>query len=180
MLVAAADEPSKQLNLIDAIQRLGVFYHFENQIDAALQLIYDTYHACDDKDNDDLYTVALWFRLLRQQGHYVSCDLKQFTIFINAHRSWGYVVVLILLFFFEQKGGHVASAIECYKKQYDASKQQAHEEFQKQVADAWKVINGECLRPTDVPIALLTRVINLARVIDVIYKGDDGYTHIGT
>ncbi|KAA8526909.1 hypothetical protein F0562_008862 [Nyssa sinensis] len=74
MLVAAADEPSKQLNLIDAIQRLGVFYHFENEIDAALQLIYDTYHAHTNQDNDDLHTVALWFRLLRQQGHHVSCD----------------------------------------------------------------------------------------------------------
>ncbi|KAA8526911.1 hypothetical protein F0562_008860 [Nyssa sinensis] len=75
MLVAAADEPSKQLNLIDAIQRLGVSYHFENDIDAALQLIYDTCHAHDNQDNDDLHIVALWFRLLRQHGHYVSCDV---------------------------------------------------------------------------------------------------------
>ncbi|KAA8526918.1 hypothetical protein F0562_008853 [Nyssa sinensis] len=81
---------------------------------------------------------------------------------------------------FEQKRGHVASAIECYMKQYDVSEQQAHDEFQKQVADAWKDINGDCLRPTNMPIRLLTRVINLARVIDVIYKGEDGYTHVGT
>ncbi|KAA8526917.1 hypothetical protein F0562_008854 [Nyssa sinensis] len=484
MLVASADDPSKQLNLIDAIQRLGVFYHFENEIDAALQLIYDTYHAHTNQDNDDLHTVALWFRLLRQQGHYVSCDvfnkfkdsegkfkeslinnargmlnlyeathlrmhgediLDEALVFTTAHleslvshnphlsnalarevmhslkqpirkglprlearhyisiyqeddshdgtllnfakldfnvlqkvhqkelsdiaRWWkdldfvtklpfardrvvecyfwilgvyfepqyflarktltkviamtsiiddiydvygtpeelvlftdaierwdisamdqlpeymrvcyqalinvyseienilakegnsyrvhyakitmkqlvrayfveakwfqegktptmeeymcnalltsGYYMLTSTSFVglgeivtkeafdwvlrdpkivrasaiigrlmddmvsheFEQKRGHVASAIECYMKQYDFSEQQAHDEFQKQVVDAWKDINGECLRPTEVPIPLLTRVINLARVIDVIYKGEDGYTHVGT
>ncbi|CAL5376533.1 unnamed protein product [Camellia sinensis] len=76
MLVAANDQPSQKLNFIDAIQRLGVCYHFESEIEAALQHIYETdYDHHDDKGNDDLYTVALSFWLLRQQGYPISCDV---------------------------------------------------------------------------------------------------------
>ncbi|RVW14958.1 (-)-germacrene D synthase [Vitis vinifera] len=68
---------------------------------------------------------------------------------------------------FEQKRGHVASAVECYMKQHGASEQETHNEFNKQVRDAWKDINEECLIPTAVPMPILMRVLNLARVIDV-------------
>ncbi|XP_034678278.1 LOW QUALITY PROTEIN: (-)-germacrene D synthase-like [Vitis riparia] len=81
---------------------------------------------------------------------------------------------------FEQKRGHVASAVECYMKQHGASEQETHNEFNKQVRDAWKDINEECLIPTALPMPILMRVLNLARVIDVIYKNEDGYTHSGT
>ncbi|CBI31301.3 hypothetical protein VitviT2T_029118 [Vitis vinifera] len=73
-LIAAASNPSKQLKFIDAIQRLGVAYHFENEIEQALQSTYDNYHGIADI-NDDLYDVALRFRLLRQQGFNISCDI---------------------------------------------------------------------------------------------------------
>ncbi|CAL5404078.1 unnamed protein product [Camellia sinensis] len=76
MLVAANDQPSQKLNFTDAIQRLGVSYHFESEMETALQHIYETdYDHHDDKANDDLYTVALMFRLLRQQGYPISCDV---------------------------------------------------------------------------------------------------------
>ncbi|RVW14966.1 (-)-germacrene D synthase [Vitis vinifera] len=68
---------------------------------------------------------------------------------------------------FEQRRGHVASAVECYMKQHGASEQETHNEFNKQVRDAWKDINEECLIPTAVPMPILMRVLNLARVIDV-------------
>ena len=61
-------------------------------------------------------------------------------------------------------------------KQHGASEQETHKEFNKQVRDAWKDINEECLMPTAVPMT----VLNLARVIDVIYKNEDGYTHSET
>ncbi|XP_034677074.1 valencene synthase-like [Vitis riparia] len=80
---------------------------------------------------------------------------------------------------FEQKRGHVASGIECYMKQYGASEEEVYDEFQKQVVDAWRDINEEFLRPTVVPMPLLMRVLNLSRVMDVIYTGEDGYTHVG-
>ncbi|KAF5948758.1 hypothetical protein HYC85_014715 [Camellia sinensis] len=76
MLVAANDHPSQKLNFINAIQRLGVSYHFESEIETALQHIYETdYDHHDDKAKDDLYTIALLFRLLRQQGYPISCDV---------------------------------------------------------------------------------------------------------
>ncbi|KAL3508572.1 hypothetical protein ACH5RR_027973 [Cinchona calisaya] len=75
MLIATPDKSKRKLDLIDTIQRLGVSYHFENEIEASLQFMYSTYHELCDEDGNDLYTVALRFRLLRQQGHYVSCDV---------------------------------------------------------------------------------------------------------
>ncbi|RVW37312.1 (-)-germacrene D synthase [Vitis vinifera] len=81
---------------------------------------------------------------------------------------------------FEQKRGHVASAVECYMKQHGASEQETRDEFKKQVRDAWKDINQECLMPTAVPMTVLMRILNLARVMDVVYKHEDGYTHSGT
>ena len=64
-------------------------------------------------------------------------------------------------------------------KQYDVSKQEVHDEFRKQIVNAWKDINKECLRPSEVPVPLLTRVVNLLRVMDLLYKDEDAYTHLG-
>ena len=80
---------------------------------------------------------------------------------------------------FEQERGHVASGIECYMKQYGVSKQEVHDEFQKQIMNAWKDINKECLRPIEELVPLLTCVVNLARVMDLLYKDEDAYTHLG-
>ncbi|KAK0601352.1 hypothetical protein LWI29_023441 [Acer saccharum] len=80
---------------------------------------------------------------------------------------------------FEQKRGHVASSVECFMNQHGATEEETCNEFRKQVRSAWKDINEECLLPTVVPMPLLTRVLNLARVIDVVYKDEDGYTHAG-
>ncbi|KAL2529716.1 Tricyclene synthase [Forsythia ovata] len=67
LLAATPDYSLHKLDLIDAIQRLGVGYHFETEIENSLKYIYDTYH-----ESNDLRTCALRFRLLRQQGYYVS------------------------------------------------------------------------------------------------------------
>lgn len=68
----------KLLDLIDTIQRLGFSYHFQTEIESSLLNIYNngvSYDEPNDEDDDinDLYTVSLRFRLLRQHGHYVSC-----------------------------------------------------------------------------------------------------------
>ncbi|XP_061983744.1 (-)-germacrene D synthase-like [Populus nigra] len=80
---------------------------------------------------------------------------------------------------FEQERGHVASAIECYMNQHEVAEEQAYDELHRHVVEAWKDINEELLIiPKDhVPIPLLTRVLNLARVMDVMYKDGDGYTN---
>ncbi|KAH1221404.1 (-)-germacrene D synthase [Glycine max] len=75
MIVSPIDNNfSFKLNFIDSIQRLGVSYHFEHEIDRALHQIYDI----STKDNNiishdnDLHHVALLFRLLRQHGYRIS------------------------------------------------------------------------------------------------------------
>ncbi|KAH0458423.1 hypothetical protein IEQ34_013738 [Dendrobium chrysotoxum] len=69
MLIDTTD-PLHSLELIDRIQCLGVAYHFEKEIEEKLLKIYET-----SAGYDDLYKVALHFRLLRQQRYHISCDV---------------------------------------------------------------------------------------------------------
>ena len=80
---------------------------------------------------------------------------------------------------FEQERERSPSAVKCYMKQHSVSEQVIHDEFNMQVVNAWKDINEECIRPTVVPMPLLMRCLNLTRVVDVIYKEGNNYTHIG-
>ncbi|NP_001234766.1 sesquiterpene synthase 12 [Solanum lycopersicum] len=78
MLVEAPEGSEQKLVLIDAMQRLGVAYHFDNEIETSIQNIFDASSKQNDNDNN-LYVVSLRFRLVRQQGHYMSSDVfKQF------------------------------------------------------------------------------------------------------
>ncbi|KAL2245369.1 UNVERIFIED_CONTAM: Germacrene-D synthase [Sesamum indicum] len=70
------------LELIDAIQRLGVGYHFEEEIDKSLQYIHDSYFKYSSEDND-IRTVALCFRLLRQQCYPASYDSEGIQLIID-------------------------------------------------------------------------------------------------
>ncbi|XP_027124371.1 valencene synthase-like [Coffea arabica] len=82
---------------------------------------------------------------------------------------------------FEQERAHIASAVECYIKQHRVSEQQACDELRRQVEDAWLLMNQNLLKPTEFlpPKAVLLRVLNLARVMEVAYKHKDEYTHVG-
>ncbi|KAK1257170.1 hypothetical protein QJS04_geneDACA024802 [Acorus gramineus] len=77
-VMRCADEPLQKMNLVDAIQRLGLGYDFEEEIDKALKQIND--NACI---YDDLHAFALRFRLLRQWGYKTPSD--GFNKFTNVH-----------------------------------------------------------------------------------------------
>ncbi|RVW43042.1 Alpha-humulene synthase [Vitis vinifera] len=64
-------------------------------------------------------------------------------------------------------------------KQYGVSKQEAYDELNKQVVKAWKDINQECLKPTPVLMPIITRVLNIARMMNILYKDGDEFTHVG-
>ncbi|CAL8151436.1 unnamed protein product [Prunus armeniaca] len=71
ILMAPVKKPSQKLDLIQDIQRLGVSHHFENEIEELLQQIHNSSHDStepgDQETDNELYTAALRFRLLRQQ-----------------------------------------------------------------------------------------------------------------
>lgn len=66
-----ASDPLVEMNLIDSIQRLGVAYHFETEIEEKLKRWYNAW-VDGLNDGEDLHAVALQFRLLRQHGYNVS------------------------------------------------------------------------------------------------------------
>ncbi|PHT99597.1 5-epiaristolochene synthase [Capsicum chinense] len=84
MLLATGMKLVETLNLIDVIERLGIAYHFEKEIDEILDWIYNENSNFEgDVYNDDLCTCALQFRLLRQHGYKIS--LKIFSKFLEGN-----------------------------------------------------------------------------------------------
>nr|Q49SP7.1 RecName: Full=Gamma-curcumene synthase; AltName: Full=PatTpsA [Pogostemon cablin]AAS86319.1 gamma-curcumene synthase [Pogostemon cablin] len=75
MLMAA--KSAKVMILIDTLERLGLGYHFEKEIEEKLEAIYKK----EDGDDYDLFTTALRFRLLRQHQRRVPCSV--FDKFMN-------------------------------------------------------------------------------------------------
>ncbi|XP_028103420.1 beta-bisabolene synthase-like [Camellia sinensis] len=72
-LINGVMDPLAKLELIDAVQRLGLKYHFEGEIKQSLD---DLIHLHNDAwCSDDLHATALRFRLLRQHG----CDVPKGT-----------------------------------------------------------------------------------------------------
>lgn len=81
MLLAAAHQPDQQLKLIDDLQRLGVAYHFEAEINLALGNINGIFSELFGTESEyDLRMVALCFRLLRQQGYDVSSGKLRYIV----------------------------------------------------------------------------------------------------
>nr|QIQ55995.1 putative terpene synthase 4 [Eremophila drummondii] len=73
-LKETSNDYMRQLRTVDAIQRLGIEYHFEEEVDQTLESIFAKYHdLC--KENHDIHSTSLSFRLLRQHGYRVSCEI---------------------------------------------------------------------------------------------------------
>lgn len=71
---ASSATTTDTLKLIDTLQRLGIGYHFEEDINALLERFSDGPNLLDE---EDLFTTALCFRLLRYNGHQMSPDIFQ-------------------------------------------------------------------------------------------------------
>nr|GMD18121.1 (-)-alpha-terpineol synthase-like [Ipomoea batatas] len=72
---------SDQLELIDVVQRLGLSYHFNREIQKILASLHTMMNNKVEQKTEDLCKTALQFRLLRQEGYQVSQDI--FKSFIN-------------------------------------------------------------------------------------------------
>jgi len=63
-------------------------------------------------------------------------------------------------------------------RDYGISTKDAMAKFQGMAEAAWKDINEGFLRPTPVSTEILSRILNLARIVEVTYIHNlDGYTH---
>ncbi|KAK4366671.1 hypothetical protein RND71_014551 [Anisodus tanguticus] len=63
-------------------------------------------------------------------------------------------------------------------RDYGVSTEEAMVKFQEMAEIAWKDVNEGILRPAPVSTGILTRILNLARIINVPYKhNQNGYTH---
>lgn len=71
------DDSSEKLDLIDAIERLGLGYQFQPEISKTLGNIYNNkFSGKNDvvvKEHIGLRSHALRFRLLRQHGYNIPC-----------------------------------------------------------------------------------------------------------
>ncbi|KAK9022138.1 hypothetical protein V6N11_002427 [Hibiscus sabdariffa] len=75
LLVAPTTDPIQKMHLIYSLCRLGVSYHFENEIEEQLSHLFITLpKLLDDKDYD-LHTVALVFQVFRLNCYKMSCSV---------------------------------------------------------------------------------------------------------
>ena len=81
----------------------------------------------------------------------------------------------------EKERVHIATAIDCYMNQYKVTEEEAKEELQKQIVNAWKDMNEECLYPSAFPMKILTIIFNLTCITNVVYiDGEDHYSDART
>ncbi|XP_042448300.1 alpha-humulene synthase-like isoform X2 [Zingiber officinale] len=80
----------------------------------------------------------------------------------------------------EQERDHVASTVESYMKEYGTNVKVAREKLRVMVERAWKDLNEECLRSTQVARSLIEIILNLSRAMEDIHKYIDGYTNSNT
>ncbi|KAL0413490.1 UNVERIFIED_CONTAM: Gamma-cadinene synthase, partial [Sesamum radiatum] len=75
ILMTKGSTTIEKLILIDTLERLGVGYHFEQEIGDQLREIFFFQSQDKDHENYDLFATALQFRLLRQHRYSVSCNV---------------------------------------------------------------------------------------------------------
>ncbi|KAF4350760.1 hypothetical protein G4B88_000907 [Cannabis sativa] len=70
------ENPLETLEYIDDIQRLGLSYYFENEIEQVLKQFHNNNNNLHrDFGDNNLYADALRFRLLREQGYFIACEV---------------------------------------------------------------------------------------------------------
>jgi hypothetical protein len=87
-LLSTRKNTTERMFLLDTLQHLGIDCHFEEQINVVLRQILES-----EISNSNLHEVSLRFRLLREQGHWVSPGIQLYFYIIivgekfNARKS---------------------------------------------------------------------------------------------
>ncbi|CAN4115216.1 unnamed protein product [Withania somnifera] len=109
------------------------------------------------------YIEAKWF---------IGGDIPSFKEYMSNALITGTYYLLI-----EKEKGQLVTGIECYMEEHNLSVEEASEKLSEIAENAWKDLNKECIKPTSMPSEILLRVVNLTRLIDVVYKNNqDGYS----
>nr|GEX66509.1 (3S,6E)-nerolidol synthase 1-like [Tanacetum cinerariifolium] len=74
LMTKVTDDSFEDLIMVDALQRLAIDYHFEDEINIILRKRYNQFNNSDLFEHKNLFEVSLCFRILRQNGFYVSAD----------------------------------------------------------------------------------------------------------
>ncbi|WCJ37020.1 Terpene synthase 5 [Euphorbia peplus] len=75
MLLHSTGELIENIHFINVLCRLGVSYHFENEINEQLGHIFAMLPKLLEDNDYDLCTLGTLFRVLRQHGHKMTCDV---------------------------------------------------------------------------------------------------------
>ncbi|KAK8682186.1 hypothetical protein V6N13_054580 [Hibiscus sabdariffa] len=76
----------------------------------------------------------------------------------------------------EEKRGLVTGSA-CYMKQHKVTRDEAVRLFRAMIADGWKDVNEDSMRPTAVPMRVMKVAVNLQRLLDFAYRDHDAYTN---
>ncbi|XP_071719884.1 sesquiterpene synthase TPS1-like [Rutidosis leptorrhynchoides] len=79
----------------------------------------------------------------------------------------------------EQQRTHFISSVQVYMKEHNVTEEYVHKLFKEKIEDTWKIMNLEALTCKEVPMVLKLRAINLARVMDTLYKYQDNLKVVG-
>ena len=72
-ILMQVDDPFESMMTVDYLQKLGIDYHFHEEIEAMLGSLYANVSGeRGERVIDDLFQVTLAFRLLRQAGYPIS------------------------------------------------------------------------------------------------------------
>ncbi|PPD70549.1 hypothetical protein GOBAR_DD32574 [Gossypium barbadense] len=71
------------------------------------------------------------------------------------------------------------STVDYYMEEYGVTAEETYDVFNNYIESAWKDMNQEFLKPTEMPTEVFDRSLNLTRVMDVLYREGDGYTYVG-
>ncbi|KAF4380246.1 hypothetical protein F8388_024539 [Cannabis sativa] len=112
-----------QLELIDTLQRLGVSYRFEDEINTILKEKY--INMINNPNYNNLYVTALEFRLLRQHGYAVPQEIfnhfKEEIGKIKANMISDDIMEVLALYeasFYEKKGESILEEVRIFTTQY--------------------------------------------------------------
>ena len=73
LLVSSMEKPLMNAEMIDSIHCLGLSYHFEAEINQVLKQIHNNFIENNEITHiEDLHSLALLFKLLRQYGYPIS------------------------------------------------------------------------------------------------------------